>query len=375
VRHLRDFGFGKSSMEETLHVEVEKLVELLGKRAGQAQVLDGALNISVINALWVMMVGEKMELEDPKLHRVTRTINSLLKDTFPQSPLAFVLPYPTFLKMPLVKNFSGAASIEAVLKEFHDLMTPLFEAHLDELDPESPRDLLDIMLDKMQKSADDRGSCFAGQPGMDNILNVFLDLFMGGLETTASTMIWTFLYLLYHPDVQERVAKEIFKVVGRDRLPGLVDQDKMPYTNAVIQESLRFSSFVPLAVGHFTTHDIPVGDYIIPANSILMPNLCHVLHDPEYWKNPEEFNPDRFMDAEGRFVKDERVVAFSLGKRYCPGQSLAEKELFLFFTGIVQKFRMRPAEGSELPGMGLGDTDPIGVVRCPPAYDVILEFR
>ena len=72
-----------------------------------------------------------------------------------------------------------------------------------------------------------------------------------------------------------------------------------------------------------------------------MSSLWHPLNDPEHFKNPEIFNPDRFIDSNGRFVNDEQVITFGVGKRSCLGQTLAEKEFFIFFTGIMQQFKIR----------------------------------
>lgn len=57
------------------------------------------------------------------------------------------------------------------------------------------------------------------------------------------------------------------------------------------------------------------GGYVIPANSTILPNLFYVMRDPDYWRDPETFNPDRFLDDAGNFVRDERIVPFGIGKR------------------------------------------------------------
>jgi len=80
------------------------------------------------------------------------------------------------------------------------------------------------------------------------------------------------------------------------------------------------------------------GGYSIPKGATIMASLWHALHDPEHFKNPEVFNPDRFIDPNGKFINDEKMIAFGVGKRSCLGQSLAEKEFFIFFTGIMQQF-------------------------------------
>jgi cytochrome P450 len=99
-------------------------------------------------------------------------------------------------------------------------------------------------------------------------------------------------------------------------------------------------------------------------------------YDPEYWKNPDVFDPSRFYDAKtDAFVPNERLIPFLIGKRFCLGKTLAEKEYFLFFTGLMQKFEFVPVTGSELPGIDRKSGVQIGTVRCCPVYDVILKRR
>ena len=79
-------------------------------------------------------------------------------------------------------------------------------------------------------------------------------------------------------------------------------------------------------------------------DAIIFANILHVHFDQNYWDNPEVFNPSRFIDEKTQtFKTDERLIPFSIGKRYCLGQSLAEKEYFLFFVGLLQKFEFQPA--------------------------------
>jgi hypothetical protein len=77
LRNLRDFGFGKSSMEEVLLDEASKLCQLLEKRScdGSAICLPGSFNVSIVNALWTIVTGEKLDLEDPTLDKVVASMN------------------------------------------------------------------------------------------------------------------------------------------------------------------------------------------------------------------------------------------------------------------------------------------------------------
>lgn len=150
----------------------------------------------------------------------------------------------------------------------------------------------------------------------------------------------------------------------------------MPFVNAVLLESLRYSALVPLSLLHYSSKDIPLkSGYVIPANAVIVPSLYHVMHDPGYWESPDKFWPERFLDESGKFIKDPRVIPFSIGKRYCLGQSLAEKEYFLFFTGIMQRFKLIHAPGSVLPSLLEDETNPKGAIRTAPYYEVIMHIR
>ena len=165
------------------------------------------------------------------------------------------------------------------------------------------------------------------------------------------------------------------KVVGRKQTPRLSHREHMHYTNAVLHESLRMGCVVYNAVLHYAKEDIIVGKYTIPKGAIIIPSLMSVMLDPIYFSNPHEFNPDRFLDANGKFKPDEHVIAFSVGKRACLGQVLAEKELFLFFTGILNNFDINLSPNQSLPSYKIKDDQQATIVRSPPPFDLILTHR
>lgn len=78
-------------------------------------------------------------------------------------------------------------------------------------------------------------------------------------------------------------------------------------------------------------------------------NIWSVLSDPGHWGDPEVFRPDRFLDCNGKFVKDEWLVNFGSGKRYCLGESLAKNVLFIFFASFFQEFSITIPEGDPSP--------------------------
>jgi cytochrome P450 len=71
----------------------------------------------------------------------------------------------------------------------------------------------------------------------DQFLNVALDLWTAGMETTITTLRWGILYMLHYPEVQEKVQQELDHVIGHDRDIIMADKPKLPYTVATIHVS------------------------------------------------------------------------------------------------------------------------------------------
>ncbi|XP_056127135.1 cytochrome P450 2M1-like [Rhinichthys klamathensis goyatoka] len=167
------------------------------------------------------------------------------------------------------------------------------------------------------------------------------NLFCAGTETTSSTLRHSLLLMMKHPDVQERVQREIDEVVGQDRWPSIEDRQRLPYTDAVIHEVQRSMDLAPIAVPHKTMCDTEYNGYVIPKGNGLVPPLSSVRIDPKWWKNPDCFDLENFLNEEGQFKKNDAFVAFGMGKRVCLAEALARTELFLFFTSLLQHFTFK----------------------------------
>uniref|UniRef100_A0A671F3C2 Uncharacterized protein n=1 Tax=Rhinolophus ferrumequinum TaxID=59479 RepID=A0A671F3C2_RHIFE len=122
----------------------------------------------------------------------------------------------------------------------------------------------------------------------------------------------------------------------------------------------------------WTMRDTVVLLLFFPQGTEVFPLLGSVLHDPEVFKQPEEFNPGRFLDAEGRFKKQEAFLPFSLGKRVCLGEGLARAELFLLVTAILQAFSL---ESPCPPGALSLQPAVSGLFNIPPAFQLQVRPR
>ena len=128
-----------------------------------------------------------------------------------------------------------------------------------------------------------------------NLLGTAIDLFVAGTETSATTLLWAFIYLMHYPDVQEKLIQEIDEVIGNHRPPCWKDRNHMPYTEAFLNEVNRIATIVPLGVFHKNTDTMKVCGKTIPAGSWLTANMYNLHHSVEYWNKPNDFNPGRFL--------------------------------------------------------------------------------
>ncbi|KAG8238123.1 hypothetical protein J437_LFUL012737 [Ladona fulva] len=201
---------------------------------------------------------------------------------------------------------------------------------------------------------------------------ICFDLFAAGYDTTFNTITFSILFMILNPGVQLKVQEELDSVVGKDRFPSFQDRDRqrgsngglrrLTYTEATIHEVLRCSSVVPLSVPHAPLKDTSFRGHVIPKGTTIFLNLYNHHRDPKIWGDPDNFRPERFIDENGVFKRHEAVIPFGVangsmkrttlvisGKRACLGESLARNNLFLFFTCLMQKYSWRIPEGEQRP--------------------------
>ena len=212
LKSLRDFGFGKSSQEELIQEEMAKLCAVLSKNANQPMDLGQLFNVSILNNLWEILVGERFDLDDPRLYEAVEKVTRLVSGGTPVSPIAGLLPHRSMLKWPGLRKIAkidlALDTMENVLK----IIEPYYEPHRRSLDPENPRDLMDLFIMEINKAEADPTSPFHGKRGYSTIVNTMIDLFIAGMDTTASSLCWTILFLLHHPEVQKQIHKELDEV-------------------------------------------------------------------------------------------------------------------------------------------------------------------
>ncbi|KAG5514967.1 hypothetical protein RHGRI_036117 [Rhododendron griersonianum] len=208
-----------------------------------------------------------------------------------------------------------------------------------------------------RKSIDSNGKCAMdhildaqnkGEINEDNVLYIVENINVAAIETTLWSIEWGVAELVNHPHIQNKLRNELDSVLG----PGVQitepDIEKLPYLQAVVKETLRLRMAIPLLVPHMNLHDAKLGGYDIPAESKILVNAWWLANNPDNWKNPEEFRPERFFEEESKVEangNDFRYLPFGVGRRSCPGIILALPILGITLGRLVQNFDLLPPPG------------------------------
>lgn len=203
-------------------------------------------------------------------------------------------------------------------------------------------------------------------------MQTMFELFVAGSDTTATTLSWGVLYLCKFPENQKRFQREITEVTGDSRSVSVDDRPNMPYTLALIDEILRYSSHIPDGVPHKALQDKEFHGFLIEKGSFIWQNTQYIHYDRRIWGDPENFRPDRFLSPDGRkYVKSENMQAFQVGRRQCVGETLARDSLFLYLTSLFQEFEMKFNPDEKEPSVDSTETSS----RHPLPYEVIMRSR
>ncbi len=196
-----------------------------------------------------------------------------------------------------------------------------------------PGDLLDMLIATHLED----GRRFSS----DDLVWEMSGIVFAGHETTALTMMWLFYLLARHPEVEAKMRAELDAALS-DRLPTLADLEKMPYTDQVIQETLRLYPPVYVTLRE-ADEDDTYEDFVIPKGTRMLLNIRGVQRSPAYWNHPDAFDPERFAPDSGEPRHKFAFIPFLEGPRKCLGDAFAFMEMRLIVPTILQRWRLRYA--------------------------------
>lgn len=212
------------------------------------------------------------------------------------------------------------------------------------------------LIEERRQSGEDRGDLLsmllqardeAGQPMPEKqVRDEVMTLLLAGHETTALTLSWGWYLLSCHPEAEARLLTELDTVLG-GRAPTMADLNRLPYTEAVVLETLRL--FPPAwGMGREVVAACEIGGYPIPAGATIYIIQWALHRDPRYFERPEEFIPERWLDGLSQRLPRYAFLPFGGGPRTCIGNRFALMEARLILATIAQRFRLLRSSGQPI---------------------------
>ncbi|KAG4127165.1 hypothetical protein ERO13_D10G200500v2 [Gossypium hirsutum] len=241
-----------------------------------------------------------------------------------------------------IDRFTGFFSrLEKTSKELDIFYQQLINEHLDpnRQKPEQ-EDILDVLL-RIQKDRD-----FPFDLTIDHIKAILMDVFIAGTDTTAATVIWAMCFLMKNPKCLKKTQAEVRDLIGTKGFVNEEDIQGLTYLKAVIKETFRLQTTVPLLVPRETLRTCSVGGYQVPAKTLVYVNAWAIGRDPEAWENPEEFCPERFIGSSIDYKGlNFELIPFGAGRRVCPGMHMGVAAVELALANLLYKFDWEMSTG------------------------------
>ncbi|XP_070592027.1 cytochrome P450 2C23-like [Erythrolamprus reginae] len=322
---LRNFGMGKKSMAERMSEEALCLVEKISSFEDQPFDVVTTIAAAVSNVMCAVIFGKRFSYDDKNFIDILETLKEFI---------GFFLSGPgmVYSALPNVMKFLPGPRAVSDCVRICDYVRTRVDSHKKTLDPDNPRDFIDCFLIKLEKEQNDKIIC------MEDLVMTVFELLIAGTDSTANAISYGIILLARFPEVQAKMQQEIDDVVGPNRQVTMEDKVNLPYINAFAHEMLRFQPGSSENFPRTTTQNVIFKGQYIPKGTTVLPLWASVHFDTNCWENPMTFDPGHFLNKNGEFEKKDAYLPFSAGKRVCPGESLANMEIFISFTNLLQNF-------------------------------------
>ncbi|XP_029141452.1 cytochrome P450 2J2-like, partial [Protobothrops mucrosquamatus] len=321
---LRKLGLGKKSIEHQIEDAAQTLIEAFRQTKGQP--FDPSLPVThaASNAICALSFGHQFHPQDENFQKLIQAFHIILNFTsclFHINVLASVQMINSFAKQEIEKHKESSCLHE-------------------------PQDFIDHYLLQMEKSRNNPNSTY----NEENLAQCIFDFFGAGTETVFTTLMWALLLLTNHPDIQEKVQKEIEDVFGLSRPISYQDQKKLPYTNAMIHEA---------AVNFYFAWEPQLERHILHA----------AFHESQHRCKAVSSNPDRKLSLRSQ-THLQSLSGLSRGKKM-----MEIETLFYSFKpvapNVLQRIRLFPSSYCQFLGSNSRFAAPVGP---PMAVAISLAF-
>ncbi|EOX92908.1 4-hydroxyphenylacetaldehyde oxime monooxygenase, putative [Theobroma cacao] len=221
---------------------------------------------------------------------------------------------------------------ERIFKELDAYFEMVLNQHLDPNRPQPEHeDFVDILVQLLKDQSFGLTK--------DHVKAILLDTFVGGIDTSAITMLWAMSELIKNPRVMKKVQIEIRNTVGKKAKVDGESVANLNYLKMVVKETFRLHPPATLLIPRETMRHCEIGGFDIFPQTRIMVNAWAIGRDPDSWENPKEFHPERFEDKDIDFKGAHfELVPFGAGRRICPGLAMGATNIEFTLANLLYCF-------------------------------------
>ncbi|KAK4435792.1 cytochrome [Sesamum alatum] len=343
AKNVRSFGYIRQE-------ELSILVESLRASSGEASNLTGKVFAFTSSVICRAALGKVIRDRDTLIEMVKKAVTMAggfqLADLFPSFKLLHVLSWNKYKLSRMRRKLD--AILDGIVEE-HKLNKSG--------DVSRGEDIVDVLL-RMQENGE-----LQFPITNDNIKAVIFDMFSAATETSSSTIDWAMAELMRSPRVMAKAQTEV-----RDAFKGKTTVDEsdvqdLKYLKLVIKETLRLHPPVPL-LPRACRDECKVNGYTIPLKSKVLINIWAMGRDPEYWHQPETFQPERFENSSIDFLGNNlEYIPFGAGRRICPGMNFGMANVELPLAQLLYRFDWKMPKGMSPDDIDMTEVEGLAAAR------------
>ncbi|KAL5168520.1 Cytochrome P450 71D8 [Glycine soja] len=284
-------------------------------------------------------IGNKSKDQDEFMYWVQKVIGSVggfeLADLFPS--------------MKFIHFITGTkAKLEKLLNRVDRVLENIVREHLERqirakegrILVDEDEDLVDVLIRVQQADTLDI------KMTTRHVKALILDVFAGGIDTSASTLEWAMTEMMKNPRVREKAQAELRQAFREKKIIHESDIEQLTYLKLVIKETLRLHPPTPLLIPRECSEETIIAGYEIPVKTKVMINVWAICRDPKYWTDAERFVPERFEDSSIDFKGNNfEYLPFGAGRRICPGISFGLASIMLPLAQLLLYFNWELPNG------------------------------
>jgi cytochrome P450 len=350
MNQLKRFGMGKYFLQDTILDELHDIFEFINKQNEKSFNIKGLLTHGLSNIICGFAFGQRFSHDNKQFHHIV----SLIEECFTLgSHDSWITLFPLLRFIPIKSLRGNYKQFSNNFKQIFTFAQKLVQDHHndDGENDEEAKDYIDAFL--KQANNDKLSNKINSTFDNDQLITSITNLFIGGTETTSTTLRWALVYMIENPQILKHVQDEIDNYMidkNGDLFIKMEDKQSLPYTTATILEIQRCGNIATLggSTMHRNLESTTLNGYHIPKNSYIAANFYAVHVDHRHFPDPYKFDPTRFLSKDLKSVQRPLgFIPFSIGKKSCPGESLANMELFLFFANLVREYSFDAPKKSE----------------------------